>query len=87
MGKPLHVTRKACQVGQRLVMQIHTDAMALCLQRFGQLQRAETQAFLASARFRFHDSGTLGLFRRADRKKYGARRSAIDWAFSTSRTV
>ncbi|MNE10392.1 hypothetical protein D3C80_1031080 [compost metagenome] len=71
MGQSLHATRQPCQVSKRLVVQIHADALALCLQCFRQLQCAETQAFLSCTRFGFNNGGTLCLLGRTQRKEIG----------------
>ncbi len=69
MGEPLHMARQSCQIGERLVVQVHADAVALDFQRFRQFKRAEAQAFLPRSRFRFHNGGPLGLLRRTDREE------------------
>ena len=42
-------------------MQVHADTLTFSLQSLRQLQGAKPQAFLASARFGFHDCRPFGL--------------------------
>ena len=68
-AQPFQPPRQPGKVGQGLVVQIHADALALALQRFGQLQRALPQPFLAGAGLGFHDRRLLRLLGRPQREE------------------
>ena len=67
--QPFDLPGQARQVGQRLVMQVHADPLAFALQRLGQVECAQPQAFLARPRLRFDDGRTLGLSAARSEKK------------------
>lgn len=71
MAHALDAPRQPRQVRQRLVVQIHADALPFGLQRLGQLQRAEPQPLLTGIGARFLDGGAFGLLGGADGVEIG----------------
>ena len=71
MGQPFQPARQTREIGKRLVMQVHADALALGFQRLGQLQRSQPQPLLPGARLGLDDGGTLGLLGGSQGKEIG----------------
>ena len=69
--KPVDPPREAGEVGERLVVQVHPDALAFLLERLCQPQRALPQPLLARAGLGLDDGRLAGLFGGAQGKEIG----------------